>query len=113
MKYIKSIIVSLVLMVFSVSSYSQCSEDNQAFKSGEFLSYNLYYNWKFIWVKAGTASMKTILSRYHGKPAYKGGNLIQGLAGKVAFDISDDKGGHLDADVYLVNGQDTVVHSHT
>ena len=78
MKYIKSIIVSLVLMVFSVSSYSQCSEDNQAFKSGEFLSYNLYYNWKFIWVKAGTASMKTILSRYHGKPAYRASLITRG-----------------------------------
>jgi GDPmannose 4,6-dehydratase len=37
------------------------------FKSGEFLTYNLYYNWKFVWVKAGTASMYTVQSKRNGK----------------------------------------------
>ena len=30
---------------------SPCKFRNTAFKSGEFLSYNLYYNWKFVWVR--------------------------------------------------------------
>ena len=50
---------------------AQCAFRNTAFKSGEFLAYNLYYNWKFIWVKAGTASMYTVQSNYQGKDAFR------------------------------------------
>ena len=59
--------------------------------------------------KSDTVQKKKINARFYPE----GGNLIQGLVSKVAFDISDDKGGHLDADVYLVDGKDTVAHSHT
>jgi hypothetical protein len=58
-------------MLFVMTASAQCTFKNTAFKSGEFLSYNLYYNWKFVWVKAGTASMSTVLSRYKGKSAYR------------------------------------------
>lgn len=51
---------------------AQCSLENTAFKSGEYLSYNLYFNWKFVWVKAGTASFSTVSSRYNGRQAYRG-----------------------------------------
>lgn len=50
---------------------AQCTYKNTAFKPGEFLSYNLYYNWKFVWVKAGTASMYIVQSVYNGTPAYR------------------------------------------
>ena len=33
--------------------YAQCGIENTAFKSGEFLGYDLYFNWKFVWVKVG------------------------------------------------------------
>ncbi len=59
-------------MLMLVSSASaQCTFRNTAVKSGEFLSYNLYYNWKFIWVKAGTATMSTVETRYKGKKALR------------------------------------------
>ena len=48
---------------------AQCELENTAFKSGEVLSYNLYYNWKFVWVKVGTGSLTTQASRYEGKDA--------------------------------------------
>jgi len=32
---------------------------NNAFKSGEVLDYEMFFNWKFVWVKAGTAQLKT------------------------------------------------------
>ena len=51
--------------------HAQCSFRNTAFKSGEFLTYNLYYNWQFVWVKAGTASMSTVQSQYRGRQAYR------------------------------------------
>lgn len=48
-----------------------CGIDNNAFQSGEYLSYDLYFNWKFVWVKVGSASMSTVLSRYKGQNAYR------------------------------------------
>jgi len=63
------------ILFFMTSTFNvaqaQCTYKNTAFKSGEFLAYNLYYNWKFVWVKAGYASMTTVQSRYQGKPAYR------------------------------------------
>lgn len=59
------------LTFFTVSVSAQCTFRNTAFGSGEYLTYNLYYNWKFIWVKAGTASWYTISSTYHGTSAYR------------------------------------------
>lgn len=50
---------------------AQCKYKNTAFQSGEFLSYNLYFNWKFVWVKAGNASMSTVQSNYKGRSAYR------------------------------------------
>ncbi len=68
----KNIYIALMMLLLCITTASaQCTYKNTAFKSGEFLSYNLYYNWKFVWVKAGTASMSTVLSRYSGKPAYR------------------------------------------
>ncbi len=58
-------------MLSAGASMAQCTFRNTAFKSGEFLSYNLYYNWKFVWVKAGTASMYVVQSKYKGRPAYR------------------------------------------
>lgn len=70
MKKITSILLLFFLTV-SLNSSAQCTFRNTAFKSGEYLSYNLYYNWKFVWVKAGTASMSTVQSSYKGKSAWR------------------------------------------
>ena len=60
------------LLTFSPLTVSaQCGIENTAFKSGESLSYDLYFNWKFIWVKVGSASMDTKLTKYEGKDAWK------------------------------------------
>ena len=65
-------IVTLMLFVLgTMGASAQCTFKNTAFKGGEFLSYNLYYNWKFVWVKAGSASMYTVQSHYKGKDAYR------------------------------------------
>ena len=67
----KRLIISLVIALAAVVAQAQCTYKNTAFKSGEFLTYNLYYNWQFIWVKAGTASMSTVQSKYHGYHAWR------------------------------------------
>jgi hypothetical protein len=64
--------------LFTNSSAAQCGIENTAFKSGEFLAYDLYFNWKFVWVKVGTASMSTVKSRYHGEPAYRSSLITRG-----------------------------------
>lgn len=50
---------------------AQCEAKNDAFKSGEHVMYDLYFNWKFIWTKAGIASLTTNGMNYAGKPAYR------------------------------------------
>ena len=63
----KCLVTMTMLMILSVSASAQCAFKNTAFKGGETLRYNLYYNWKFVWVKAGSASMHTVASNYEGK----------------------------------------------
>ena len=74
----KLILITLLVCASSVQASAQCTFRNTAFKSGEFLSYNLYYNWKFVWVKAGTASMSTVQSNYNGQQAYRSSLITRG-----------------------------------
>ena len=50
---------------------AQCEAKNDAFKSGEHVMYDLFFNWKFIWTKAGLASLTTNETIYQAKPAYR------------------------------------------
>lgn len=68
---IKVLLIVMLMSLSSASMSAQCGINNTAFKSGEFLYYDLYFNWKFVWVKVGTASMSTVLSRYGGNSAYR------------------------------------------
>ena len=56
-------VLMLLMTLLSVSASAQCTFKNTAFKGGETLTYNLYYNWKFVWMKVGAASMSTTMSR--------------------------------------------------
>ena len=47
----RCVLIAMLLCSLSTAVEAQegnCSFRNTAFKSGEFLSYNLYYNWKFV-----------------------------------------------------------------
>ena len=74
----KSSLIAFLLFLVCTSVSAQCTFRNTAFKSGEFLTYNLYYNWKFVWVKAGNASMSVIQTTHKGKPAYRGSLVTRG-----------------------------------
>lgn len=67
-----------ILMTVSLAAHAQCDFRNTAFKGGEFLSYNLYYNWQFVWVKVGNASMSIVETKYKGQPAYRASLLTRG-----------------------------------
>ena len=71
-------IVFLVSVIFVSPTNAQCTFKNTAFKSGETLSYNMYFNWKFVWLKAGTASMTVVQSRYGGQQAWRTSLITRG-----------------------------------
>lgn len=59
------------LFLATLPANAQCEAKNDAFKSGEHVMYDLYFNWKFVWVKAGLASLTTNSTTYHSEPAYR------------------------------------------
>lgn len=67
----KRLILIFALLSAAWTAQAQCSSPNTAFKSGETLSYELYFNWKFVWIKVGSASMTTMQTTYGGKPAWR------------------------------------------
>ncbi|MCR5820504.1 MAG: DUF3108 domain-containing protein [Bacteroidaceae bacterium] len=71
--------VALILFVFAVAgTQGQCKYENKAFVGGENLQYRLYFNWKFIWIKAGTANLSIDSVSYNRKPAYRCGLITRG-----------------------------------
>lgn len=83
-KKILTLIAAVILqtLVFNTSAQAQCAIKNTALKQNEVLAYNLYFNWQFIWVKAGTASMSTVATVHKGKPAFRS-SLITRTSDKV------------------------------
>lgn len=70
--YIKTAIISIVMaFAFMAECQSQCKYPNTSFLPGESLHYDLYFNWKFVWVKAGSTHFKVANSTYNGKKALK------------------------------------------
>ena len=61
---------------------AQCTAKNTAFLPGEKVSYELMFNWKFIWIKVGTAELTTDTANYQGKPGYR--FLLKSLTSKRA-----------------------------
>ncbi|MBQ8968682.1 MAG: DUF3108 domain-containing protein [Bacteroidaceae bacterium] len=51
--------------------HAQCPVENTAFQGGERLEYKLYFNWKFIWKTAGSATMTTKSVTRDGKVGYQ------------------------------------------
>lgn len=56
-------------LFFHVSAFSQ--NVNSILVDGESLDYTLRFNWKFIWINAGKASLQTHKTTYLGKTAYQ------------------------------------------
>ena len=68
-KLVIGILCSIWLGVLSADA--QCAAKNEAIKPGERLTYELKFNWKFIWVTAGEAKMDLLPVTYEGKPCYQ------------------------------------------
>ncbi len=63
--------ILIIFLLSSIRAAAQCVEKNTAFQAGEQLSYEMYFNWKFVWLKAGTATMTTTDSQWEGQDVYK------------------------------------------
>ena len=87
----RKLLLILVAYHFSlVASFAQCGIENTAFKSGETLGYDLYFNWKFIWVKVGTAEMDIRMTKFEGKDAWKSYLITRGNSKLDKFFIMRD-----------------------
>ena len=64
------ILIGLVCFL-ALNAHAQCAAKNDAILPGEHLTYELKFNWKFIWVPAGKAQMDLKSTTYQGKPCYK------------------------------------------
>lgn len=68
----KRILSLIIVFIIGWGAYAQCPAENNAFQSGEKLSYEMYFNWKFVWIKAGTAILKTdAITTDSGEPGYQ------------------------------------------
>ena len=76
----------LFLLLFAgvgaTPAWAQCTAKNTAFLPGEKVSYELMFNWKFIWIKVGTAELTTDTANYEGKSGYR--FLLKSLTSKRA-----------------------------
>lgn len=74
-----ALLFMIFYLSFIISSVSaQCPLPNTAFAPGENLDYQLYFNWKFIWLKAGTANLRIDGGRYDGQDIYRAHLLTRG-----------------------------------
>lgn len=64
-------LLGALLLTIAMPAKAQCTAENTAFKSGEHVMYDLYFNWKFIWKKVGLASLTTFSTTYNSQPAYR------------------------------------------
>lgn len=65
------LLLALLMAGSMLPAHAQCEAKNEAFQSGEHVMYDLYFNWKFVWVKAGIASLTTNATTYDSQPAYR------------------------------------------
>lgn len=67
----KTILILLCTWFTVVAIQAQCAAKNEAIQAGEQLTYDLKFNWKFIWVDAGQAKMDMQAITYRGKPCFR------------------------------------------
>lgn len=69
MRRILGVLILCLYMLHCVPVEAQNLEQSPAFKSGETLKCNFYFNWKFVWVKVGNASLIIRDTIYNGQKA--------------------------------------------
>lgn len=84
-------LLAIVLLALCCGTAApQCPATNTAFDAGEDLHYQLYFNWKFIWMKAGTANLNISQATHNGQPAYRCHLITRGNARTDKFFMMRD-----------------------
>ena len=84
-------ILSVLLCFILPTATGQAQNfSNTAFKSGETLQYDLFYNWKFVWIKAGSATMSITSTSYQDRPSYRTRLLTRGSSQADRFFVLRD-----------------------
>ncbi len=65
------IVLAFIFTLLALTANAQCAAENKAFKAGERLTYDLYFNWKFVWVKCGAANYTMKPYTHKGKQALR------------------------------------------
>lgn len=73
MKISKHLYMLLLLIAVgtTANAQSQCEVKNNYFKAGENLTYNLYYKYGLLYIKAGSSTLSVVDENYQGTPVYK------------------------------------------
>jgi len=66
-KYAKIFFTAILIIYFGRLSRSQCNSNESCFRQGEKITYEVAYNWGFIWVNAGEVYFKTDTTIINGK----------------------------------------------
>ena len=65
------IVIVLFMALLPLNLQAQlCEVNNTAFRAGESVQYDLYFDWGIIWKKVGRASLTTEMTTYQNQPAY-------------------------------------------
>ncbi len=67
---IRLYLILLIWFSFLPGLYAQCFKENHVFKEGEYISYEVSYNWGPIWVDAGLVTFSIDQDKYAGKPVW-------------------------------------------
>jgi len=63
-------LILLLSFISLTGLQAQCFKENRAFREGEYISYEVSYNWGPIWVDAGLVTFSIDQDTYAGKPAW-------------------------------------------
>ena len=67
----RRVTISLLIAIMALTANAQCKYPNTAFNPGERLNFDLYFNWKFVWVKVGSTHFSISSATYNGQKAIK------------------------------------------
>lgn len=70
-RIIYTLLIGLSLMSVAQQTNAQCKISNSAFRSGERITYDLYFNAKIMSVKAGVGFLTTSESNFEGQRVYR------------------------------------------
>jgi hypothetical protein len=62
-------LTALILLCFARTN-AQCFTKNSAFREGEVLNYEVFYNWGFIWLNAAYVEFKVKAGEFQNRPVY-------------------------------------------